>query len=103
MLVTSLILLLQKTHLGRIMKEKLSITFSSVPNLLLKVERIKDFAYFQKARRKSKLDQIGVIYEDLDDYGFAIDIDTCTKEQIMALKHILSVDTLKEFVDKLES
>jgi hypothetical protein len=85
------------------MNKKLSITFSTVPELLLKTEQIKDFAIQQKSKRKAQFDEIGVTYDDLNEFGFAIDMVTLTEDQILAIKEIVSDSTLKEFVNILES
>jgi len=80
------------------MSEKLSITFSTVTELLLKADQIRDFAITQEILRRKQFDNIGIIYEHLNEYGVAIEIDRHTEEQLMAIKEILSDNTLKEFV-----
>lgn len=80
------------------MNKRLSITFSTIYDLLGKVEAIKEFALFQKQIRANKLDELGIVYEYLDEYGVAIDIDKQTPEQMLAIKEVLSDNTLEEFI-----
>ena len=85
------------------MSEKLSITFSTIPNLLVKADQIRDFAITQEILRRKQFDNIGIIYEPLNEYGVAIDIGELTEEQLLAIKEILSDNSLREFVNNLES
>lgn len=82
--------------------EILTITFSTVTDLLSKVEKIKEFAVAQKELRRKQFNELGITYEELNEFGFAIDISKNTEEQLLAMKNLFDDNTFSKFVKELE-
>jgi hypothetical protein len=82
------------------MSKKLSISFKNVPELLEKVEKIKAFAIENSTNRKKELNERGIRFIELNEYGVAINIEDLAKDDIVWLNN--GQNKINEFIKQLE-